>query len=330
MSTGAIGGYFELELPRTGTSVHPGAYRFQSARVAFLALLRSARPARVWMPLYLCDTMYAPLREAGVVCMPYSIDARFDIATEIVLHEKDWIYYVNYFGLRDSYVDSLLERFGPKHVVVDNCQAFFSSPRDCIATIYSPRKFFGVPDGGLLLTTLPIEMPTQRDMDSLRRASYLLERLASTPEAGYASYKLAEDSLEQAMEPRRMSQLTESLLATMDLDRARRQRSENFAVLHTRLGELNGCVFEEGVTNGPLCYPLLVEAPGLREHLIASRIFVATYWPDVLKRVNERTIEAKLTKNLLPLPCDQRYVQEDMERIVETCVSFLSNRSSNQ
>lgn len=323
--TNAIGGYFELELPRGQTQVYPGALRFQSARSAFLALLRAAKPGRVWMPRYLCDTMYAPLRDAGIGCEHYSVDERLEIVGEPVVHGNDWFYYVNYFGLRESYVDVVLSRFGPQRVVVDNCQAFFSKPRDCAATIYSPRKFFGIPDGGLLISQCQVEPPVQRDTDSLARARHLVERLASTPEAGYASYQAAEQSLGN-VEPHGMSQLTEALLSTLDLNRARLRRTDNFLALHAKLAQFNRYSMDVAAIDGPLCYPLLIEAPGLREHLIASRIFVATYWTDVTRRVEAGSVEADLAKNLIPLPCDQRYNVDEMARVAEACLEFLNRQ----
>lgn len=322
MMAGAIGGYFELELSRGRTQVYPGALRFQSGRSAFLALLRAAKPDRVWMPRYLCDTMYAPLREAGIGCEHYSVGEGFEIIGAPAVDDNDWFYYVNYFGLCDSYVDHVLSRFGPQRVVVDNCQAFFSGPRDCAATIYSPRKFFGVPDGGLLITSFQVEPPGQRDAGSLARSKHLVERLASTPEAGYASYQAAEQSLEH-VEPQGMSQLTEALLSTLDLNRVRLQRNDNFLALHAKLAPFNRYSLDLGAVDGPLCYPLILDAPGLREHLIASRIFVATYWPDVRLRAEAGSAEAGLVQHLLPLPCDQRYGMDEMARIADACIEFL-------
>jgi hypothetical protein len=323
MSNGAIGGYFELELPHTRTQVYPGAVRVQSGRSAFLVLLRAAKPDRVWMPRYVCDTMYAPLREAGIEYLEYSIDERFHIVDAPELRAGDWLYYVNYFGIRDIYVDELIARYGAERLVVDNCQAFFSKPRHCVSTIYSPRKFFGVPDGGLLLTRFPVELPQYRDTDSQVRSRYLIERLASTAENGYDSYKSAEQSLEH-IEPRGMSQLTDILLSAVELENARKKRNENFRALHAKLAPYNRCEFDIATIDGPLCYPLLVDVSGLRAHLIGSRIFVATYWPDVLGRVGNTSTEAALVNNLLPLPCDQRYDVNDMMRVAEACLDFMT------
>lgn len=326
MSRHAIGGYFELPLVSQQEKVMPQAARFQSARSAFLALLRFGKPRRVWMPYYLCDSMYAPLREAGIPWQSYSLDEGFEIDRMPDLREGDWLYYVNYFGICDGKIDALLQRYNPLQVVLDHCQAFYSQPRPCLANIYSPRKFFGVPDGGLLVTALPVEEPAQEDTESIARASYLLKRFADTPEAGYSDYQASEQSLEN-MEPRRMSRLTERLLSSVPLNEAMERRTANFEYLHQRLSKWNRCAIPETV-NAPLCYPLLVKVPGLREHLIGQRIFVPKYWPDVKNSVEEGSAEHAFTNCLLPLPCDQRYGVEDMARIADTCIDYI-NRNCN-
>ena len=323
MSAHAIGGYFELELPQPRPFPYPEAHRFQSARSAFLALLRAGKPARVWMPRYLCDSMYAALREAGVEAVPYAIDEQFEVVTEIDLHAGDWLYYVDYFGVCSDVVTRLLAQFSPGQVVLDYCQAFFAPPRPCLAVIYSPRKFFCVPDGGLVVTDLPLEVPREQDRLSKERAEALLERLAVSPESGYSSYVQGESSLAE-LAPRRMSQLTSRILASVDFASVRARRNRNFRYLHERLGHLNRLALDPERMDGPMCYPLLIEAEGLRAALIAQRVFVATYWPDVVEHAGSDSTEGRLVRQLLPLPCDQRYDEADMARIVALCTQFVN------
>jgi hypothetical protein len=328
MSEAAIGGYFELELTQSGQRLHLDAACFQSGRAAFLALLRAAKPERVWMPHYLCDSMYAPLRAAGVSVERYSLNERFEIDGEPDLCEGDWLYYVNYFGLCESQASAIMRRFGAGRVVLDNCQAFFSAPRACAATIYSPRKFFGVPDGGLLISTSAVAIPTTVDETSKQRSGYLIERLAESAEAGYTSYQHAEQSLED-LEPRQMSRLTSRMLASIDFERAKAIRNENFKALHEKLGGWNKFPIDMAQVDGPMCYPLFIDLPGLRERLIASRIFVATYWKDVRQTVEGGSWEENFVKNIVPLPCDQRYGEREMQRVVEVCADFIKNRMTN-
>jgi len=325
MSLPAIGGYFELELPPARPPAFPGALRFQSARAAFFALLQAGRPGRVWMPDYLCESMYAPLHTAGVTVVPYAIDTSFELAGRIGLGQDDWFYAVNYFGVCSRATDALLARVDPMRVVLDHCQAFYAPPPACLATIYSPRKFFGVADGGFLVTDLAVPAPRQDDTPVPERAGHLLTRLAGAPEPGYPAYLHSEQGLE-ALAPRAMSMLSQRILASVDLEVARERRKHNFAYLHERLGRFNRHHFELASIEGPLCYPLLAQAQGLHDALIAQRIYVATYWPEVLHRALPGSVAAAMVRGLVPLPCDQRYDEHDMARVADACLAYLADR----
>lgn len=309
----AIGGYFELELPSEKGEYYPEAYSFQSARAAFLALLQVGKPTRVWMPRYLCDSLFEPLRQINIPFELYSINENLEVADPIKLDEDEWLLYVNYFGVCDHQVTQILEHFPSGQVVIDHSQAFFSPPPDCLATIYSPRKFFGVPDGGYLITRMLVPEPVQEDTDSLSRCTHLLKRLAVGPEHGYADYRAAEASF-SGLPPLRMSKLTHRLLSSIDYESVKVCRNHNFERLHVDLGKKNQLPLflslDKKIT--PLCYPFLSSIEGIRDIMIANKIFVPTYWPDVLKKASIKSIEAELLKNLIPIPIDQRYAPDTL------------------
>ena len=56
--------------------------------------------------------------------------------------------YTNYFGIKVEFIQSIIKK--NKNIIIDNSQAFYAEPINGIDTFYSPRKFFGVPDGGYL------------------------------------------------------------------------------------------------------------------------------------------------------------------------------------
>lgn len=312
----AIGGYFELEISQGAPLPFADAYRFQSARAAFASLLDAGKPKRVWVPRYVCDAVLLPLRCLGVDYRYYSIDVDFSVEQDVLLREGDWLLYVNYFGLCQAQEQQVIERFGSSKVVLDRSQAFFAEPVDCLAAIYSPRKFFGVPDGGFLLTDLEIEPPVVVDSASVTRTRHLLMRLAEGPEAGYADYRFAEQQLNNC-ETLRMSDLTERLLASIDYDSVKVRRTENFRFLHRQLGSTNALALHQHLQSGPLCYPLLLESADARDRLIDNRVYVARYWEEVLRTPGLSAFEEAMARNCLPLPCDQRYGLSHMQRIVE-------------
>ena len=192
--------------------------------------------------------------------------------------------------------------------------AFYAKPKECLATIYSPRKFFGLPDGGLLLTDQYIPLPQDQDQGSEKRMEHLIRRLASVPEAGYAAFQKAEESLSD-MEPRSMSQLTRKLLDSVDVSAVKIARNRNFQYLRNSLDKSNKINFLDFI-DGPLCYPYISNKSIKKEIFIKEIIFIATYWPDVLGRVEENSVEAKVVTQCIPIPCDQRYDKNTLDRVL--------------
>jgi hypothetical protein len=317
----AIGGYFELELPAPKGQLYPNALGFQSARAAFLALLRAGKPKRIWMPYYICGSMIESVIQAGIEPVFYHVDCDLHIAEKPILADGEWILYVNYFGIRDEYANFLLSTFGAQRVVIDCSQALFAVPDACLATIYSPRKFMGVPDGGFLVSSVPVNQPQQTDEESINRTTHLLKRLAFSPEAGYQDFQRENRSL-IGQEPKGMSDLTRKILSTVDYGSIRAARKRNFGLLHNHLGRFNLLQIDPGRLAGPLCYPLLTRHKALRDDLIANKVFVAKYWPEILDQALTGD-ETFLVEHLVPLPCDQRYGPTEMQRIVDVCLEFL-------
>jgi hypothetical protein len=319
----AIGGYFELETQADKGLPHPGALWFQSGRAALLALLESCAPARVWAPHYVCSSVTDTIAQAGAQVRPYRIDESLHIAEDIALAETDLLIVVNYFGVRDAHVRSLCARFDPEKLIVDCTQSLFSAPFDCLATLYSPRKFVGVPDGGALATSMDLPEPETVDQASFDRLLPLIRRLAFSPEAGFEENRRAQQGLE-GQRPMRMSMLTHRLLAGLDYPRIAEARKRNFALLHAQLAEDNALALDLDAIGAPMCYPFLVRASGFREFLIQRRIFVPRYW-DGVGAHPDAGVEACLAEQLVPLPCDQRYGEAEMERLVQAWNEFKRN-----
>lgn len=321
----AIGGYFELELPPPRVIPYPKALLFQSARAAFFALLKTGRPERVWMPRYICDSMITPLSRLDIECVFYGLNNRLEICDDLFLADGDWLLYVNYFGLCSRNVDNLLAEFDPSRIVLDNSQAFFSSPRDCLASIYSPRKFVGVPDGGLLVTRLPVSQPREVDRKSFLRSAHLLKRIDKDPETGYHDYRHAEETFGNFKEVQ-MSRLTQRLLASIDFEHVRQRRNENFNLLHSHLGHLNGLPLDLSSMDGPLCYPFYSEIPNVRRMLISHRVFVPCYWPDATFRLRPGDFEIGLVHKCAAIPCDQRYAEAEMKSVIKIIANHHEGR----
>ncbi|ODU52192.1 MAG: hypothetical protein ABS98_04690 [Lysobacteraceae bacterium SCN 69-48] len=318
-----IGGYPPLELPCRRPHPHDGATGYQSARAALAALLASMPDVRrVWMPAYVCDSMLSSLEFSAKECVFYHLQDDFQIGPEVELQDGDLLLFVDYFGVCGKAVAEVLGRFPRDRVVIDCSQAFFQQAQPCLATLYSPRKFFGVPDGGLLVTAQKMRQPALRDDRSSTRMRHLVTRLSSSAAEGYASFKDAEASLVDP-DPRRISILSERLLQSIDYEGVQNRRGENFRFLHEQLGSENQLKLDE-YCDAPLCYPFLPRANIDKRCLADLGIFVPTYWSEVADRPNLSQFEQRLLLGMLALPIGQVLdVPADLEFIVESVREML-------
>jgi len=314
----SLGGYFELELS-SGKEYHDGAVSFNNARNAFEYILLAKGYKKVYLPYYTCDVMLQPIIKQGLEYEFYHLDPYlYPEIDKGGIHEDAVLVYNNYFGLCDKNVRVVSERYG--NLMIDNAQAFYSQPLSEIDTIYSPRKFFGVPDGGYLYTGKKPDTVIERDR-SAERTGHLLKRIDSSAEEGYQTFINNEKSLSFSG-IKAMSLLTQRLLQSINYQRCANIRRENFSFLHKELSALNHFPVDLAVNSVPMIYPLLTEWNGLRDFLIEHKIYVATYWKSVSRYVDPGSWESRLVNNLIPLPIDQRYDETDMRTIVKAVLSY--------
>ena len=309
----AIGGYFELEL-RGGEHYHKDAIRLNTARNCFEYVLRARKYIKVYIPYYTCEVMLEPLNKLDVQYEFYSINEKLEPVVLPNLKANEAFLYTNYYGLKQDCVLKLASCFGNR-LIVDNAQAFYAKPIDGIDTFYSPRKFFGVADGAYLYTDCRLEVNFGQDQ-SYDRMAHLLKRADSGAEFGYRDFRIDDDSL--INNPiRKMSNLTEMILCSIDYEYCREKRIENYRYLDEHLKSSNKLHFDLADGAVPMVYPYLTDDAGLRNRLIENKVFVATYWLKVLEWTNLEMIDNEYVNRLLPISCDQRYGIAEMDRIIK-------------
>ena len=110
-----------------------------------------------------------------------------------------------------------------------------------------------------------------------------------------------------------MSDLTHRLLNDIDYERIIDIRNNNFRYLHGKLRTINA--IDVKILHAPFCYPLLIKNGFQIKKILAKYgIYIPTLWPNVVDCIG---IEGEYARNILPLPCDQRYGINEMEMIVK-------------
>ena len=326
-----IGGYFELALPNFGDQFPAPFLKYQSGRAALRAVLEASHFTRVLIPAYICDSVPQAVIEAGLKVDFYELDQQLLPASCARPLPRDVaLLYVNYFGLCDDNLLRLQQEHPPAQLLIDNTQALFASGGTACGTIYAPHKFVGVPDGGLLVANgIEVSRPSGEDTGSMSRMNHLLIRTSGSARAGYADFLAAGNSLEDTR-PLGMSRLTRRLLASVDLESVKQRRRSNFKRLSDALANRNRRSWNLTAHAVPLCYPLVLDhdvAP-IRKRLADCGIYVPTYWEDARARLRRTSVEGALLDRCLALPCDQRYTDQQMDKLVQTLIYEMRSSAS--
>jgi len=318
-----IGGFLGLEptLPAERGDYHSGV-ALSNARSCFALMLDQLEPRRLCFPYYICGSMASIAKDCGVALTYYSIDNQFEIQDlPVEPGPREFLLYVNYFGLKDSYVNGLSSRFGDR-LIIDDTQAFFrhGSPEEL--RFNSARKFFGVADGAYCGLGSRISLPPL-EVAKLDH-QHLIHRVNGLEELAYQQFR----AFEAGILPTacRISDFSLDLLKRIDYEAVSRRRRSNFAFLQRSLERYNelGLSLEAGSV--PLYFPFLSRMAGLREKLIERRIFVPTLWRSVLESQSlEGSWEGRFARQLCALPIDQRYTCESMDIIRNTIEGLLSH-----
>ena len=308
----AIGGYFSLELPQR-EEYHKNAIRLNTGRNCLEYILRVRGYKKVYVPYYTCEAVMEPINKMGIPFEFFHIDIHFEVRDRFTLKKGEALLYTNYFGLKQRYVEQLAEKIGSR-LIVDNTQAFYAKPLSGIDTFYTCRKFFGVPDGAYLYCDKEFNEEIEQDY-SYERVAHLVKRIDLSAEEGFKDFRRVDDGLDN--QPiRKMSKLTQRMMQGIDYEAAALRRRANYQMLQEALDKENNIELPMDVDAVPMVYPYLIPVEGLREKLIEKKIFVARYWPNVMEWTTKEDIDYLLAYQMQPLPIDQRYGEDDMNRII--------------
>ena len=306
-----IGGYFGIEIYNTVNRYYNNAYDFNYARNCLEYLIKARNIKNIYLPIYLCNSVKEKCKNLDCDIIYYHININFEPDLDMI-KDNSYVYIVNYFGLLSKEkIMQLNEKF--KRIIIDNAQAFFCDPIKDVDTIYSYRKFFGVPDGACLVTNLDCNINIERQNVS-DVVYYMVGRNEKTANEYYDDFHKNEVNIKYR-EMKRISLYSENILNKIDYEEVKGIRKRNFKYIDDALKDINQLKFNNsGMT---YMYPFLCcNSEKIRKRLIDSNIYVPRLWPNIDKEILNK-FETKCIFDILPLPIDQRYDINDMKRIIE-------------
>lgn len=308
-----------------GEYYNPNQYsllRTNSCRTAIWVALKKLKPKQVYVPHYMCDVVYEAINSLSIPMIKYYIDEQF-FPVNINPSKNDCLILVNYFGCFDTQMTELMQLYANTNVILDYSLAFFCPPSKNAYTVYSPRKFIGVPDGGYFIDTTQNEtelVELERDF-SYDRMMQLLMPIESTTNSSYEYFKKNEARL--ISNYKGMSRLTEYLLRGVDYTKIINKRKENYKFIHSQFAGINQlCLPEEAV---PYIYPLLTSKNlvDIKKEFISDGFYASTLWVNHLESEYENTFEQTMAMKGLFIPIDQRYNEESLDRLCKLICSKI-------
>lgn len=309
---------------------------------------------KVLIPAYTCQTVITPFEEAGWTCYYYNVQKDLHIDTDYfnVIGElvKPGIVVVHpYYGLRLNQQESdSLRQIGEKGatIVMDFTQGIFADPEYDFVDFFigSYRKWFPIPDGAFLKVNkadylIPIpddedtEFVTMQTDAMFLRNQYFNDGVKQLKTISIRLNKRANSSVAHGIKPHRMSSFSLELMQRLSFQEVRSKRQDNFNYLFKHLNQYDGfrfvCPDLSALLTTPLYFAVFSSNRDQLQRVLADNdIYAPVLWPvenqDLLISEDVKYIY----EHILAIPCDQRYGEKEMRRIVRVINTFLNEREN--
>lgn len=325
----------------------PSASYWHSGRDALRALIRSIKPRRVLFPSFYCQDVYGAAADAGVEHVVAYADGPTDASIDpSFLRAGDLIVVTNTYGLRPR--SPLPSASVDVTVVEDHTHdptSHWARTSTADYAFASLRKWFPLPDGGVLWSPRKGEAPSAPELLGDPSAKVTLDRLTGmllkarflagegVDKAAFRALLVrGEGQIGRSRDPQPISPIARALLDLLPTQAWRATRRANHeafvaAAARDRAPGRDSAPFRVlskmaagDVDITPYCVVLELdsheEREALRSRLVAQRVYPAVLWPmdgGLIPGIPGAHVD--LSKRLLCLHCDHRYTKADMTRV---------------
>lgn len=299
--------FFRLETANLSTTWTKNKILLNSGRNSLRYIIRAYNIKEIEVPYYTCQFIWDVLKQEECIINFYHINKEFMPIKNF--NKNKYILYNNYFGICSKQINLLKRNY--KNLIIDNCQAFYSKHKG-LASFYSLRKFFGVPDGGFTYCNKKINTKLMTSK-SYNLCIHLLKAYDKGYNESYINFLKNELEIDK-MPLEKISNLTKSLLSNINYNKCKNIRLRNFNILDNILKDTNKLKINLEYDDVPMFYPYLTSNM-LLHNKIKNNIFYTECWPQIDKFLSED--ELYLKNNIILLPIDQRYNEKDMQKILD-------------
>lgn len=286
------------------------------------------------LPSYCCDSMIQPFIKSGIEISFYGVNYYDEITIELnIENDIDCIVWCNYFGFDIDMppLDEFIENGGI--IIEDITHSFFSERQFNKQSHYlvaSLRKWEPILCGGYCgslknkLKYKPTKFPSQVFLEQKKNAmeikkAYLEGNTAVRKETFLKSFSEGNVWISNNYSNLKIDNESLSFLKSVNQELEKKIRRDNAKILYEGLKNAPiRFLFKRDNMDCPLFLPIIIdkaERDWLRRNLINNEIYCPVHWP------KPQLCKSNLYDMELSLPCDHRYDEDDMKRIVSVVCS---------
>jgi dTDP-4-amino-4,6-dideoxygalactose transaminase len=307
-----------------------------NARSCINLVVNRINPGCVWLPSYLTDDILAGINPETPRAF-YPVNPKLGISNRDFIKDiqkEDLFLFIDYFGF--PFDSSIIEDIRKRQCAIfrDCTQALFHDWKndDCDYYIFAPRKFLGIPDGGILqckreflINKSEFSSPQDETFYKLFSA-FVMRREFDKYNEDRKWFELFQEGEEELKAGNQlMSDLSIMLLKyAFDYKELKQKRRFNYLTLNQKLKDF-ALYSRLDASTVPLGYPIVIpDRDKVRTELFGYNIFPPVHW-DISGFVPKDYHEShQLSKCIMTLPCDHRYDERDMHFIADTFLRITS------
>lgn len=319
-----IGSEFHSEKMCSGTGIHfprDGELTF-CGRTAIEAVLKKLPKIKTaLLPSYCCDSMVEPFRRAGISVYFFNVNYKNGLVFEID-GNADVLLWCNYFGFKYEMPDFdgiIIED------ITHSLLSKFSHHQRSDYLVASVRKWEPIYCGGYCSTSAdlkepPAEFVKNKSTAMNLKSTYLNDFDEDKKTEFLLTFKKSNAWLAENYSELGIDLYSKTYISCVDVLKQREIRRKNAHILYEGLKGRVEFLFDEEQMDCPLFVPVILhECRGeVQKYLAKNKVYCPIHWP----RPNEAPV-SNLYDTELSLICDQRYNENDMERIVSLLLHKL-------
>jgi len=304
---------------------------YSTGRDAIFAFVNLLKSRRIWLPNYLCKTIYDPIKKTRNEILFYKTNIDLSISDDFInkIKDKDIVYIINYFGIIQK---NLYEGLKGKDIKIisDICHSLINI--DKIGYVYtnsdfvimSLRKIGPFPDGAFLGSNaldLPSSNDCIREDFSFKRAGAMLSRGYSKMsnfknDENLRAFKKMEKMLSNTKDyGYKMTYSSKNILKRFDFEKVYEKTKNNFNYLKNNIIKNNKIKI---INKQHLSQFIILffnnekDRDYIRNKLANNKIFCPIHWD-----MSWLSKEDNISNRVFSIHCDYRYNLSDMKFIAD-------------